>query len=604
MSLYKANVFHWHLTDDQSWRLFLKSRPKLVNSSALTSPEFYSQADTLEIISFAKNRFITIIPVIETPGHALSILASYPELACEGKTFKVPKTREGTYTDILCVTKKETVAFAEDVLGEISGLFPGPYVHVGGDEIPTEKWERSPDVRQFVEEHELHNQKEEVLEWWFCTLSGILKKHGKTMVVWDDHFEKRTLSVRHKCPDAEKDWVVQGWKLASPVGTSNKESVSKSFPFRTIASPMKSCYLDYPVASINYNKTLTYEPVPHAASHPAYTKRTLGGAANMWTEDSLPKDVGEKVYPRYLGLAERLWGGVDKPDGLSRALDVVAGIAARSHCAEQGPLRRDFGFSCGKFELRLKGRSPFWTNCKVHTTMDAFEEAYNKDRALDAEEETYFWSIAPKKDDVFDVWFLDKTPTGEPQGRWLTSLAVATGGKERPGDQIDKAELRAVQWVPDPLGNSSHGSYMLKWVTLGSFAKGEVAADRSLLAAGPVVGIKIKVLEGQVKWSAWREIYAEENKNPAKNIVGELKLSGEDRRQLAGSPWEEHVDSFRGFGEFGLGLGSTHHYGARSNPYSGFSHGLGPASKGVAHGHGKFRGLASAGSNLGSHNKV
>eukprot|EP00746_Dinoflagellata_sp_MGD_P009834 gnl/MRDRNA2_/MRDRNA2_120115_c0_seq1.p1 gnl/MRDRNA2_/MRDRNA2_120115_c0~~gnl/MRDRNA2_/MRDRNA2_120115_c0_seq1.p1 ORF type:complete len:576 (-),score=107.50 gnl/MRDRNA2_/MRDRNA2_120115_c0_seq1:162-1889(-) len=505
MALYKANVFHWHLTDDQAWRLEIRSRPKLHQAAKDFSADFYSQADVKRIVGLAQELFITVVPVIETPGHAMAALSAYPELTCDGKHVKPPATRVGTYEDILCVTKKATVEFAEDVFKEVAELFPGPYVHAGGDEIPTTKWEASKDVRNFASQQGFRNHGPDVLEWWFCKVSEILETHGKKLVIWDDHIEHRDSQVSQKCIGAEDKWIIQAWKLEAPVGTDDKESVSINFPFRTVASPMRSCYLDYPVASIDYAKALSFEPMRCGANH---CGRTLGGTANMWTEDSEPKDVGAKVYPRYLGLVERLWGGSRrKPESLNKPghLAESSQKAAQKHCSKSGPLQSLFGFDCGRFELRAGGRSDFFKKARVDTTMQPFGEQYGSDRALDDDQDTYFWAISPNTGDTFDIKFKDPpAPSGAQPGRWIKSIKVQTGGKERPGDRLEKGELMAELW--HPVGNS----WGLRWVTVAYFNEGEAYSNGGALLDGPVIGIRVRVQVGQTKWCAFREFIVEE----------------------------------------------------------------------------------------------
>lgn len=512
MAYYKANVFHWHLTDDQSWRIFIPSRPKLVNSSAHTSPEFYTPAEVKELLEFAEKLFIKVVPTVETPGHSLAALAAYPELACVGNHFEVPLTREGTYEDIMCVVKRETAEFARDVFTDIAAMFPGEYIHIGGDEAPTAKWETSLHVKAFAGMAGLKNLGPDILESWYCFIGNLLKKLGKTPIMWDDHFATRQYHVSKKCPGAEEDWVVQAWKMESPVGDDTQKWPSSWFPFRTIASPMKSVYLDYPVASIDFNETLTL------AKFGRESDNVLGGCATMWTEDSLPKDVPRKVYPRFLGIAGRLWSRQMPPNAV-RSMDESLFVAAHRHCSDDGPLRSEFSFSCGRFELRAGGRSSFWQNCRAFTNLEHFSQSFSLDRALDDDEETYFWAISPKEGDFVEVQFSNRR-NEQSLGRWLQRLEVHSGAQDRPEDRLERGVLRILQWLP--VMGKTPASYAMHWKVVGTFNKGVATANVTELMMGPVVSLRVTATETQMKWMAIREITAEEGATQPHPTLEEL----------------------------------------------------------------------------------
>jgi len=547
MAYYKANAFHWHLTDDQAWRLHIPSRPKLVGANGW-SPEFYSGEDVREIVDFAARLFITVLPTIETPGHCLAALAAYPELACEGEHFEVPKTRVGTYDDIMCVGKLSLAEFAKDVFAEVARLFPGPLVHVGGDEVLTTKWQNSEHAKAFAGMVGLKNLGPDLMEAWYCFLSQLLAEHGKRIVMWDDHFKQRVWRVTRLCPDAESTWVVQAWKLDDPVGGPGQSTVSESWPFQTIASPMKHVYLDYPVASIDYGKTLEWK----LGGTP---DTTLGGCANMWTEDSEPKDVGAKVYPRYLGIAERLWneGGRHRPRPAdARPLDASSHTAAKRHCEEGGPLAKDFGFACGKFQRTINSRSKTWLGARVTNTIDLYAEAFSPERALDDDEESYFWGIAPKQGDHFEVTFMG-TNRQSALGKWFRRVTASTGAKDRPGDRLEKGKLQVVQWLPvgvpdegsaDPLPGPEEEStskaaanlpqYKLTARTLAHFLDGIAVAEGHELAEGPVVSVRIVCEEFQTKWMALTEITAEEGQPLEHPTLQDLPAPNPPRSQHRG----------------------------------------------------------------------
>lgn len=483
MAFYKANVFHWHLTDDQAWRLDIHSRPKLVTSSAHTSPGFYTHDDVREIVRFATSLFIEVMPVIETPGHSLAALAAYPNLSCSGDHFVVPETRVGTYTDIMCVAKQEVATFAREVFSEVVELFPSKFIHIGGDETIFDQWEASPHVRAFAGMLGLDNLRHDVMEAWFCFVGNLLREKGRTPVIWDDHMPYRRYVTR-KCPNAEKEWVVQAWKMGGTVGTNNEASVSQYFPFRSIASPLKVTYLDYPVGSTDFNLALTFRPG---------AGQVMGGCANMWTEDSTEDDVGAKVYPRFMALIQQLWHGRRQS---ASYIDKLTTEAAQRHCLEGGPLS-DFGFTCGRFELRSAGRLPVWLGAKVRSSLRPFGDKFSLEMALDGDAETTSWFVSPAAGSVLEVTF-----QGE---KWLTEFAVVTGSQDRPGDQFDSAEL----WVSQRHPNAT--SRQRKWTRVATFADGTAKADVEKLKQGPVAAIAVLVKEKQTKWVAIPEILVVED---------------------------------------------------------------------------------------------
>eukprot|EP00913_Durusdinium_trenchii_P011455 g10756.t1 len=492
MAFYKANFFHWHLTDDQSWRLFLRSRPKLVESSKQTSPEFYSEED---VLNFAKEHFITVVPVIETPGHVLAALAAYPELSCDGTYFEVPKQRIGTYKEALCVGKASTFDFAKDVFGNVARLFPGRWIHIGGDEVVAESWWTSDHTRAFAGMAGLRNLAVDLMESWFCAVGKILKELDRQPI-----------------------------------------AVADDFPFHTISSPMKSVYLDYPVASIDFNKSLQVLP--------STGPRILGGCATMWTEDA-KRDVFAKVFPRFMAIAERFWGGV--PDR-ARDLDMSLWFAAHTHCEQR--LKTDA--QCGRFTVKDTQRSPLFAHARITTTLEslhegsweAFGEYFHVGRAFDADEETYFWAVSPQAGDLIEVVFInEENKRKRCLGKWLKGLVVKTGSKDRPSDRLEQGYLKVAQWVAED-GLLSSGGWGLKWTVVCSFQSGLCNGDEEILTHGPVVMMRIQVAQSQTKWMALSEVQVEEAKthpeHPTEEEIQEKRGHSNERiKQLVSNVLEK-----------------------------------------------------------------
>lgn len=347
---------------------------------------------------------------------------------------------------------------------------------------------------------------------------------------------------------------MQAWRMDPPVGDVEKESIAASFPFRSISSSMKRCYLDYPVASIDFNKTVSWRPGQG---------NVMGGCANMWTEDSDFDEVGSKVYPRYLGLADRMWDGIAPDHG--RDLDLPMYVAAQMHCNSHGPLLTEFNFSCGRFEIRSAGRSEFWKHTSFSSTVDAFDKSFIFDRALDEDPDTYFWGISPKRFDTMDVYWLREDSThGVVVGKCLNKVIVATGSKDRPGDQLDNGELLAAQWL------HTGDTWKLEWAKLGVFAGGTATADQRLLLRGPVVGLRIKVTVEQTKWIT----------------IPEIDVTECEASDIAHLPRIEDLPDTSPQSLFGSGGGAAFAFGRYQQPLKPLQHPAHKASHG-GHGHGQ-----------------
>lgn len=318
-SLHKLNRFHWHLTDDQGWRLPVPKYPLLTKVGSvrhdprtqvqdrewkLKPNQFYTHEQIREIVNFAKARHIIIVPEIETPGHASAILASYPELGCAGKGYAV-EGRFGIFDDVLCAGNDKVLEVLDAVFETVAELFPGPYIHIGGDECPHVKWETCPKCQKRLKENNLQNAKE-LQSWMTCKVANLVAKHGKTPIGWDeviDNADKVTLP---------KNLIVMSWR--------GEEGGAKAanLGHKAIMSPTTAgCYLDYPhlqddeepglQSCTTVQKSYEYSPVPQNFSKDK-VDFILGGQGNVWTELlSSSRWVEYMVFPRLCALAEALW---------------------------------------------------------------------------------------------------------------------------------------------------------------------------------------------------------------------------------------------------------------------------------------------------------
>lgn len=320
----KFNTFHWHLTDDQGWRIEIKSYPKLTSVGAWRVQRtgkwwerepakpgeersyggFYTQDDIREIVEYAQERYISILPEVDVPGHSLAVLAAYPEFSCGGGKFEV---NAGTkfYKDVentLCPSNEQVYVFLDKVLGEIAPLFPNPYIHIGGDEAYKGYWEKSADCQALMKREGLKNG-EELQSYFIKRVEKIVQSKGKRMIGWDEILEGGL------APDA----TVMSWRGMKGGIIAAKQN------HQVVMTPSEYVYLDLyqgdpNVEPVTYGmarlkKTYSFDPTPKSVEE----KLILGGQGNLWTE-SVPttRHLEYMFYPRAFAIAEALWSPKEK----------------------------------------------------------------------------------------------------------------------------------------------------------------------------------------------------------------------------------------------------------------------------------------------------
>lgn len=330
MALHNMNRFHWHLTEDQGWRIEIKKYPKLAEVAAWRSGTtlgrnsdvddgiryggYYSQADIREIVKYAAERYIEIIPEIDMPGHMLAVLAAYPELGCTGGPYKVGHFW-GVYRDILCAGNPKTYSFIKDVLDEVCDLFPSKYIHIGGDEAPKHRWRDCPKCQAMITKQgikaEGKQNKEDRLQGYFTSeVQKYLASKGRKVIGWDELLE---------C-NVDASAAIMSWRGAEP----GAEAAAKGHD--VVMSPTSHCYFDFYQTKQQHNeplliggelpieKTYSFEPVPANAT-PETVAHILGVQANLWTEYIICDDLAEyQVLPRMGALCEVQWMQADKKD--------------------------------------------------------------------------------------------------------------------------------------------------------------------------------------------------------------------------------------------------------------------------------------------------
>lgn len=310
----KLNRFHWHLTDDQGWRIEISAFPKLTELACMRpfsnfgrSMEYgphggyYTKSDIREIVAFCAERHIRVIPEIEMPGHASALLSAYPEYSCDGKPVAV-KTRGGVYADTLCAGKEETYAALEAILMEVMELFPGKQIHLGGDEAPKDHWKACPLCQRKMLQEGLKSEVE--LQCWFTDrMAAFLKSHGREAVVWNDALK----GGGRLSPEITLQYWVGG-DDASTVAHANAGGA-------VIQSPNLSYYLDMCYGVIPLDRAYAYVPY-----FPEQNRKesTIGVETPIWTE-YMPdmKKVGYMAFPRMAAVAETGWCGTEGKDAQS-----------------------------------------------------------------------------------------------------------------------------------------------------------------------------------------------------------------------------------------------------------------------------------------------
>ncbi|WP_329740685.1 family 20 glycosylhydrolase [Dyella sp. A6] len=313
LSYYKINTFHWHLTDDQGWRIQMPRYPKLTRIGAWRTESdgtryggYYTTAQIRAVVAYARQRNITVIPEIEMPGHSSAALVAYPELAC-GKPPRMVPTSWGVFDSIDCVGKPGTFVFLRRVLDEVTSLFPSPYVHIGGDEVPKDQWHDCASCQRLMHAQGLKN--EDGLQSYFIRrIQRDLERRGKTLMGWDEILEG----------GADTHAIIESWR-----GPDEEAKALRNGNRVVVAGPF---YLDRPldtlttqdvyridIASDTRSATATQRQVNDAVFR-AHRAQILGGEAPLWSEHANPRNAESKLYPRLLAFAENLWSGGGRGD--------------------------------------------------------------------------------------------------------------------------------------------------------------------------------------------------------------------------------------------------------------------------------------------------
>ena len=329
LALHNMNTFHWHLTEDQGWRIEIKKYPKLTEIGSQRSRTvigrntqeydntpyggFYTQEEAKEIVKYAQERYITVIPEVDLPGHMLAALAAYPEMGCTGGPYEVCP-RWGVFEDVLCIGNDKTMQFLEDVMSEIIEIFPSEYVHIGGDEAPRDRWRECPKCQARIKAEGLkadknHTAEDRLQSYCMTRIEKFLNSKGRRIIGWDEILEG----------DVAPNATVMSWRGAS--GGIKAAQMGHD----VIMTPNTYCYFDYYQTADTKDEPLGiggYVPIEKVYSlDPTFDlneeqkKHIIGAQANLWTEYiATTEHVEYMVLPRMAALAEVQWTQPEKKD--------------------------------------------------------------------------------------------------------------------------------------------------------------------------------------------------------------------------------------------------------------------------------------------------
>ncbi len=301
LAFYKINIFHWHLTEDQGWRIEIKKYPELTRKGAWRKEAdgsvyggFYTQEEICEVVEYARERYITVVPEIEMPGHCLAALAAYPELSCRKQPFEVA-SYWGVINDVYCAGQEETYTFLENVMDEVLELFPSPWIHIGGDEVPKYRWQNCPVCQARMKKEGLRDE-HELQSWFIRRIEKYLSSKGRTMIGWDEILEGGVSS----------DAIIEVWRGPEKA----REAIDNGNRI------IQTLYLNTPPASLDLETAFRFSPAVENSS-----KLVLGADAPLWSEHITEFNANYMLWPRMQAFAEALWNGATAYDDFYRRLE-------------------------------------------------------------------------------------------------------------------------------------------------------------------------------------------------------------------------------------------------------------------------------------------
>jgi hexosaminidase len=482
LAFHKLNTFHWHLTEDQGWRIEIKKYPKLTEIGAFreSSPPygnrdrddgkryggFYTQEQVKEVVAYAAARHITVVPEIELPGHAAAAIAAYPEFGNSDIPGYAPKvmTRWGVHPYTFA-PKEETFRFLEDVLGEVCALFPSKFIHIGGDEAPKDQWNQSAFARQVMQREGLKDT-HELQSWFIRRIEKFLATKGRRLVGWDEIQEGGLPKTATMMVWRDAKWAKHALALGNDVVMApNSHLYLDHYQAPAAAELAKGLEFEAIGGFSPIAKVYSYDPA-FVAEKPAHHRQILGVQAQLWTE--YMKDwtkVEYMAFPRLAALAEVAWTPLERKD------------YADFRCRLEGVMK----FHDAAGIRRAEPFDPPARKAKDGATVDTSLGTYQDhwaELAFDGRPDTFFWADrALREGDHFTLTLGQALAAPAP-------VAVATGGPaSRNGDQLEAGTLEV----------TADGT---TWQALATFAEGK--ADGT--APAGTKALRLRVTKPQSNW--------------------------------------------------------------------------------------------------------
>lgn len=364
MAAVKLNVFHWHLSDDQGVRVESKLFPRFQERAS--DGKYYTQAQIREVIAYARDRGIRVVPEFDIPGHTTAWFAAYPELASAPGPYSIER-HWGIFKPTIDPSREQTYEFLDRFLGEMAALFPDPYFHIGGDEVDDTQWKQSPAIQAFARAHDLPDS--HALQHYFNRrVQQVLNAHGKIMIGWDEVL----------APGLASDTIIQSWRGQDSLAEAARKG------YRGILS--SGYYLDHlKPAAFSY----AIDPLSGAKLDAAETARILGGEACMWTEYVTSETVDSRIWPRLAAIAERFWSprGITDPASMySRMERVSRGLewAGVRHRANYGSMLDRLAGSGATEPLRILADAVEAVGIDVRQAARKYSSLVDLNRLVDA----------------------------------------------------------------------------------------------------------------------------------------------------------------------------------------------------------------------------
>lgn len=475
MAFFKLNTLQMHLTDNNAWRLAMDKYPELTEKGTFypdfpdLSDKYYTTDDLKELVRYAQSLGIEIIPEVDLPGHSTALLAAMPQLSCKGGTFEaypeelpINQRKRGN-ENMLCIGNPESIRFAQEVVDALIQIFPSPYIHLGGDEVPTAIWEKCPKCQALYKKEGM-KEPGEIQDYFTRKMSEYIRSKGKTMVGWDEINDRHAATPE----DMLTVWRDDGLK-------AQKAALERGIP--VVMCPQHGCYLDWGYAGNSTRKVYEWDPITDQVS-PEQASLVKGGQGALWTERVATQDRVEwMLYPRLAALSEVFWC---EPSSRNWD-DFYRRITAFYPVMKQIGINFYEDDALNEKEFAPTQEKPMLIRPASIDTNIPLNPPYHPEYAFDGKTNSFFWggsTINPTH--YFTVILTEPTD--------VNSIEVITGDSK---DYITKADLLI----------SADGNEFQK---VGTFDElGQAKAD---IGGKPVKAVKIQVTGNHTCWPIIKEI--------------------------------------------------------------------------------------------------